>query len=111
MLREQGIVEDKEIKMQSGAVKLEIYPNPFSKLTYIKFQAPNSKSQVTMKIYDVSGRTVKSFNLVSILLPLASAVSWDGRDDKGKIVPSGVYFCELKVGDDFSQTKKLLLLR
>jgi hypothetical protein len=117
-ISEPGI---EEYQSQPGEFLLSVMPNPFSKLTYIKFQAPNSKSQVTMKIYDVTGRIIKSFNLASpaslreagraCLLPLASAVSWNGKDDKGKIVPSGVYFCMIKIDDRFSQTKKLLLLK
>jgi hypothetical protein len=148
ILQTQGVNENKDVGVSSSY--LQIYPNPFSKSTVISYSSLviNDQLPVTndlqcpaLRIYDVSGRVVKSFNLASPaspceagragFLPLASAVSWDGKDDKGKIVPSGVYFCELKVGDlsacghaqadEFSpacqskaagrQTKKLLRLK
>jgi Tol biopolymer transport system component len=67
-------VEEEKIGHPEGFYLFQNYPNPFTKMTDIKFQAPNSKSQVTMKIYDVSGRIVKSFNLTSCFLPLASGM-------------------------------------
>jgi len=90
-----------------------VYPNPFRQKTEISFQMQDARCKmqdISLKIYDVSGRIVKIFNLTSDFLPLASAISWDGRDEKGKSVPSGVYFYHLKV-DDISSMGKILLIK
>lgn len=90
------------------------YPNPFSSLTAISYSIPGSadgsqRSAVSLKIYDISGRLVCT--LVNELQEAGRyEVSWDGRDDSGKLVPSGVYFCKLKAGK-FTAIKKLILLR
>ena len=92
----------------------QIYPNPFRNKTEISFQMQDARCKmqdISLNIYDVSGRIVKSFNLTSDFLPLASAISWDGRDEKGKSVPSGIYFVQLKKGNEVSKTKKLLLIK
>ena len=118
-----GIYENAKFKVGSAScrAKLEIYPNPFSKLTHIKFQAPNSKSQVTLSIYDAAGRLVKDFSRFTLDALRPTLLSWDGRNDKGELVPSGVYFVQLKAGDELSPAcqskaagryiKKLVLIK
>ncbi len=99
----------------------EVYPNPFSKLTNIKFQMQDvrsnlstslgtGKQDISLKIYDVSGRIIKSFNLISGVLPLASAVIWDGTDDRGRKLPHGIYFVQLTAGG-LTKTQKIILTR
>jgi len=62
-----------------------------------------------LQIYDTLGRKVRT--LVSEELSSGyKSVIWDGKNDDGKDVSSGVYFYQLKVGD-FSQPKKMLLLK
>ena len=63
-----------------------------------------------LKIYDLSGRIVRSFPLLTSHSSLLTSVTWDGRDKDGKPVPSGVYFARLKSGDK-SLTGKLVLIR
>jgi hypothetical protein len=84
------------------------YPNPFNPTTKIEFTLAKS-GFVTLQIYDTLGRKVRT--LVSEELPSGyKSVIWDGKNDEGKDVASGVYFYQLKVGD-FSQPKKMLLLK
>jgi hypothetical protein len=84
------------------------YPNPFSSETTIHFDIPQA-SDVTIAIYDVLGRRVRT-----IVRPRMTAgentVVWDGRDETGRRTPSGVYFYRL-VTPEFKATKKMVLLR
>ncbi len=83
-------------------------PNPFRDRTSISFQLPAS-SRVSLRIYDVSGRLVRT--LRDGEEPAGyHAVSWDRRDESGREVASGVYFCRLEA-DEFSETKKMMVLR
>jgi hypothetical protein len=86
-------IEEEPFIPNPEIVKFQVYPNPFSKLINIKFQAPNSKSQVTMRIYDATGRLVRDFadDLCNHNKSVKS-VCWDGRDDKGNMLETGVYF-------------------
>ncbi len=84
------------------------YPNPFNPTTKIEFTLAKS-GFVTLQIYDVLGRKVRT--LVSEDLSSGyKSVLWDGKNDDGKDVASGVYFYQLKVGA-FSEPKKMLLLK
>jgi hypothetical protein len=84
------------------------YPNPFNPTTKIEFTLAKS-GFATLQIYDVLGRKVRT--LVSEELSSGyKSVIWDGKNDDGKDVASGVYFYQLKVGD-FSEPKKMLLLK
>jgi hypothetical protein len=84
------------------------YPNPFNPSTKIEFTLDRA-GYVTLRIYDVVGRKVRT--LVSEQLSSGyQSVIWDGKNDDGKDVASGVYFYQLKVGD-FSEPKKMLLLK
>jgi hypothetical protein len=84
------------------------YPNPFNPTTKIEFTLAKS-GFVTLQIYDILGREVRT--LVSEALSSGyKSVIWDGKNDDGKDVASGVYFYQSRVGD-FSEPKKMLLLK
>jgi hypothetical protein len=89
------------------------YPNPFNPTTTIQFKVQGSKFKVpchtTLKIYNILGETVKT--LVNEFKNEGSyTVVWDGKDEKGEEVSSGIYFYQLKVGE-YTEAKKMLLLR
>jgi len=86
----------------------ENYPNPFNPRTCITFQLPE-RGFVTLKIYDVLGREIKSL-LHDNREAGVHQLFWDGADDSGLRVASGVYFCRMTCSD-FSATRKLLLLK
>ena len=72
------------------------YPNPFSDLTNLRYGMPEA-SRVVVDIYDVIGRRVAI--LVDEELPAGShTVVWNGVDQTGRPVPSGMYFARLKAG-------------
>jgi hypothetical protein len=92
-------------------VKLSLnqnYPNPFNQATRIEFNIVKS-GYVNLNIYNLLGK--KTRTLVSEHLSSGfKSVFWDGKDNSGNFVASGIYFYRLKAGD-FSETKKLLLLK
>jgi hypothetical protein len=84
------------------------YPNPFNPSTRINYYIPKP-SDVKLVIYDVNGRRIKT--LVSTGKPAGGhAVEWDGRDDLGSPVASGVYLCRLEMGKA-QRTIKMVLLK
>jgi hypothetical protein len=83
-------------------------PNPFNPETSIGFSLP-VVGQVELVVYDALGQQVRT--LVSTQLSAGvHAVTWDGRDEVGVQVSSGIYFYRLKVGD-FMQTRRMTLLK
>ncbi|MEO0205414.1 MAG: T9SS type A sorting domain-containing protein, partial [candidate division WOR-3 bacterium] len=70
----------------------------------------NPKSEISLKIYDVAGRVVKSFNPESCILNHASDIIWSGDDDMGRRLSSGIYFVQLKC-EDYQKVEKVILLR
>jgi hypothetical protein len=84
------------------------FPNPFNPTTTIKFGL-RSKSNVSIKIYDVAGRLVKT--LVNEMRDAGRYdVTWDGTNNHNSTVASGVYFYKMNT-NEFEQTKKMVLLR
>jgi hypothetical protein len=84
------------------------YPNPFNPITTIRFIAPGT-DPVLLTVYDVNGRRVKT--LVSrALSPGPHEVQWDGTNERGASVSSGVYLYRI-VSGNWHQTKKLVLLK
>lgn len=84
------------------------YPNPFSGTTAIPFSI-GAPERVSLDIYDVAGRRVR--RLIDLRMHSGTFVeSWDGRDDRGRPVPGGVYFYRLTSGTH-TLTKKLVLVK
>jgi FlgD Ig-like domain len=84
------------------------YPNPFNPQTTIAFSLV-ARGRVSLAIYDVSGRIVRTLANETRAAG-AYELTWDGLDDDGQAVASGVYFYRL-VAPDFTQTKKMVLLK
>ncbi|HPR16645.1 MAG TPA: PKD domain-containing protein [Candidatus Cloacimonadota bacterium] len=85
------------------------YPNPFNPETTISFTTLNSSEYTQIDIYNLKGQKVRQ--LVSAQLTAGPhAVVWNGTDDQGNIVPSGVYIYRMKSGD-FQQTRKMILMK
>jgi hypothetical protein len=84
------------------------HPNPFNPRTTIAY-AIGRDEHVSLRVYDVGGRRVATL-VDEVEAPGLHVVPWDGTDDAGRALGSGVFFYELRVGD-VTHTKKLLLLR
>jgi hypothetical protein len=92
----------------SGYDLYQNYPNPFNPTTTIRYTLLRT-APITLKIFDVSGRKVRTL-VDDTQTAGTKSVAWDGRDDSGKPAASGVYVYQLRTG--FSvQSRKMLLVR
>ncbi|HOX27228.1 MAG TPA: C25 family cysteine peptidase [Candidatus Krumholzibacteria bacterium] len=91
-----------------GVLTLErCFPNPFNPQTRITFTVPRA-SEVDLAVYDVSGRRVTT--LVTGMVDTGRhEVVWQGVDERGGVVPSGVYFSRLSANGELLTSKMLLL--
>ena len=92
---------------------LSNYPNPFNPETWIPYHLAYA-ADVTLTIYDIKGMMIHQlslgFQLAGYYTERAQAAHWDGHNDLGEAVGSGVYFYRLEAGD-FSDTRKMLILK
>ncbi len=85
------------------------YPNPFNASTVIDFAMPRA-GHVKLEIYNILGQKVKDLIDEKVTAGYKKVV-WDGTNNTGKGVASGVYFYRLKVADEFTEIKKMTMLR
>ena len=92
---------------------LRNYPNPFNPETWIPYRLAED-AFVTLTIYNGSGQVVRTLDIghqvASIYESRSKAAYWDGRNNLGESVASGVYFYTLTAGD-FSATRKMVILK
>lgn len=84
------------------------YPNPFNPETVIEYVL-RENSQVNLSIYNILGQHIRTL-VNEYQASGLKRVKWNGEDGDGKKASSGIYFYEIEAGD-FSQTKKMLLLK
>jgi len=84
------------------------YPNPFNPSTIINYSLPR-RSNVKIEIYNILGQTVRQLTDENRTAGNHS-VTWDGLDNNGQSVSTGVYFYRI-TADNFTETKKMLLLK
>jgi hypothetical protein len=87
------------------------YPNPFKQNTEIKYQIPETRSKpwVCLEVYNAAGRLVRTL-VNEPQNPSYYKVLWDGKDDFGKRVSSGVYFYYLEAGG-FTAMRKIVVMQ
>ncbi|MCD4690647.1 right-handed parallel beta-helix repeat-containing protein [bacterium] len=83
-------------------------PNPFNPMTTIAFNVPH-ESRVAIRVYDVSGRVVRTL-VDGVTEPGRHAAVWDGRNDHGESCGSGVYFCVMET-PEYRGSHKMMLLK
>ena len=83
------------------------YPNPFNPTTNIQYDLPNT-SQVDLKIYNSIGQEVKTL-VNQTQAPGHKSIVWDGKDNFGRTVGSGLYFYSLKIGDKILNRKMAMV--
>jgi len=84
-------------------------PNPFNPSTTIAFELPAS-ARANLRIYDTTGRTVRTLIAGELRESGYGRVIWNGRNDRGHPVSTGVYFYRLEAGA-YSETKRMVLLK
>jgi len=93
---------------------LQNFPNPFNPETWIPFRLSESE-HVIIKICSSAGQLVRMLDLgqkpSGAYMTREKAAYWDGRNEEGEAVVSGVYFYQLVTDDGFSATKKMLVVR
>ncbi len=98
-----------EINLNPYAYRLlDNFPNPFNPETYIHFELGGQES-VKLIIYDALGRQVRTLVNGQSYNPGFHAVNWNGRDNNGQSVPSGVYIYRIKAGRFIADNKMLLV--
>jgi hypothetical protein len=85
------------------------YPNPFNPVTTIGFTIPR-KTRVELTIYNTLGQNVRTLVNENMAAGTHKA-AWDGKDDFGNPLTSGIYFYRIEAGDKFTAAKKLILLK
>ncbi len=84
------------------------YPNPFNPQTVIEYALPKD-CQVQIAIYNLLGQKIRTL-IDQYQTKGQKKIHWDGKDDEGNELAGGIYFYRLQAGD-FSETKKMVLLR
>jgi hypothetical protein len=89
------------------------YPNPFNPETWIPYQVAKN-ADVTVRIFDIRGQLIKTINLghkeADFYISKGKAAYWDGRNQWGERVSSGVYFYTLHAGE-FTATRRMVIMK
>ena len=110
LLRHYLSVADRNVKETK---LLPNYPNPFNPDTWIPYQLSEAAT-VTVKIYDVTGSLIRTINVghkpIGYYLTRERAIYWDGRNQKGEQISSGVYFYTLNT-QTYTQTRRMVIVK
>jgi len=103
-------VSETEFKIADAAARsLTIHPNPFNPQTAVSFDLPAAAS-VNIRIFDLTGRLVKTLASGEVRSAGVQSWNWLGRDNQGRKVSSGVYLVRLEAGQ-FRTTGRMVLVR
>ncbi len=91
------------------------YPDPFKSFTYFTFNLTEIPDEMEIRIYTVAGRLIRQINIPSQnLRNNFNKIYWDGRDEDGDLIASGVYFYKISAqlsGKTYSEIHKLAIVR
>ena len=89
------------------------FPNPFNPETWIPYQL-SQDAKVVIDIYEGNGQLIRTLNLdaqpAGYYTTREKAAYWDGRNDAGERISSGIYFYRLQAGD-YNRTRKMIILK
>jgi hypothetical protein len=106
-----GITEDKTSEIiNTNQLVTKLYnatPNPFRAQTAIRYSLSN-ESKVTISVYNITGSLIRNI-INSKVRPGIYNIIWNGRNERGEQVSTGVYFCKMQTSN-YSATRKILLV-
>ena len=106
----ENVAIDENNSIVPAKVKLnQNYPNPFNPTTTISFNLTTESTELI--IYNLKGQKIRTFKIPQSEIKNPNCVVWDGTDANSKPVSSGIYFYQLKAGNNFSETKRMMLLK
>lgn len=94
-----------EEKLESDSLGLSVYPNPFNSMTRIKVSIRNA-SAVYIRIYNILGQLVNTI-AENEEISASKIYTWDGRNNFGQTVSSGIYFTRVEISDKYTGKKSL----
>jgi hypothetical protein len=92
----------------SETLQARNYPNPFNPSTTISFDLPQNSSSAVVDIYNAKGQRVKILSITEMQNNIASVV-WNGTDENGQPVSSGIYYYKITMENHAIQNKMLLV--
>jgi hypothetical protein len=108
---EPQVVSD-ECILNHEDCRLTNYPNPFNPSTTISFDLTTTEAEnAKIEIYNLKGQKVKTFHINPSTDQAINSITWNGNDEYGKSVSSGIYYYKLKVNGKIEAVKKCLLLK
>ncbi len=102
-------IDDERLVLPDDYVLEQNYPNPFNPTTNISFELPVDK-RISVKVFDMSGRLVKSIVDNDLYTKGRHTVQWDGTNASGVTAASGTYVYQLTYGN-FSKSRTMVLLK
>ncbi|UCE18066.1 MAG: T9SS type A sorting domain-containing protein [Gemmatimonadota bacterium] len=101
---------ESELSLPNQCHLFQNYPNPFNITTDIRYQLVESRcpSPISLKIYNILGQEVRTL-FIAHQEPGMYTARWDGKDDLGRDVASGVYFYQFRVHDSIDSKHMVLL--
>ncbi|MFH1689262.1 MAG: FlgD immunoglobulin-like domain containing protein [Candidatus Eisenbacteria bacterium] len=84
------------------------YPNPFRELTTISYDVPEPGGHVIVRVYSAAGRLVRELENQPLRAGTRTLI-WDGTDDRGESVASGVYFCKIQAAGREAESRLVVL--
>ena len=96
--REVDVSSEEKVEIPARVYVAQSFPNPFNETTLIEYQIPRT-DRVRFRVYNALGQEVVVL-VDGKQLAGSHRVVWDGRDERGMVVSSGIYFYELSVGDE-----------
>jgi len=95
------------VEIVDNFILINAYPNPFNPSTIIEFSLPENEN-VSLSIYDINGKEINKI-LDKYLLKNKYEIEWNGRDNNGNYVPSGIYMINLVINNSFYRRKVTLI--
>ncbi len=100
-------IDDQPTELPLSYELIQNYPNPFNATTSIRFSLEKA-DDVSVSIFDVGGRLIKSLHSGALYAGSHSLI-WDGTNESGTIVSSGIYFCRLNTSEGSFSNRMVFL--